>query len=202
MDLKIISDKDYSLLVTKYRKIEQLTKNVGEIIKLLNKYELDKLKMKNGEHYLIDIKPENLLDIFANINDFDETKESKINNKYYEAIIKIKEILITQSSSNKIIFVENPIQTNCNPLWSENNSLIYKNIFLDSNYIDTWALVKKNIVNAENILVISYAAIINPINKSELIKEYSESLENSEKFSVSFTFNESDLVDIKFFIYS
>ena len=64
MDLNIISDKDYSLLVAKYEKIEQLTKNIGEIIKLFNNYENNQIKVKNGENYLIDIKPESLKAIF------------------------------------------------------------------------------------------------------------------------------------------
>ena len=68
--------------------------------------------------------------------------------------------------------MENPILKNYNPLFSENNSLICKNIFLDSNYIDTWSLVKKNIVNADNILVISYSTIIKPVHKSELLNYF------------------------------
>ena len=54
MDLKIISDKDYSLLIAKYSEIKQVTKNTSEIIEFLCNSEKESQNYHCIKNYLID----------------------------------------------------------------------------------------------------------------------------------------------------
>ena len=172
MDLNILTDKDYSLLVNKYPSIKQLTKNVGEIINFLSNSTKVVNTFEGRETYLIDIETRNLKDILLNIKCKDKSYKSEIDNVYIQSLEKIKDILLNKSINIKIIFVENPILVLSKPLFSLDNSQALNNVFIDHDYIDTWSLFKKRFVDNQNITTINFAEIIDPIDRSDLINYF------------------------------